>query len=126
MSELRRLLTARVIDAIYWTGLKRSRVLEESGRENCLPWRPDCIEGYAEALFAFAEFLKREGTTVPPPRAVISGASTLMHDMREKIQNALGARVVDVVDGMAMGGVVGCEGVVLVTTLANLTMPLIG
>jgi len=49
-----------------------------------------------------------------------------MHDMREKIQNALGAPVVDVVDGMAMDGVVGCEGVVLVTTLANLTMPLIG
>ncbi len=117
--------------------------------------RPDCIEGYAEALFAFAEFLEREGTTVPPPRAVISSASTLMPHMREKIQDVLGApvfdrygsrevaalaaecdhhaglhvlgetAVVEVVDDTGMDVAVGCEGDVLVTTLANFTMPLI-
>ena len=117
--------------------------------------RPDCIEGYAEALFAFAEFLEREGTTIPPPRAVISSASTLMPHMREKIQDVLGASVfdrygsrevaaiaaecdhhaglhvlgetavVEVVDGTGMDVAIGCEGDVLVTTLANLTMPLI-
>ena len=117
--------------------------------------RPACIEGYAEALFAFAEFLEREGTTVPPPRAVISSASTLMPHMREKIQNVLGApvfdrygsrevaaiaaecdhhaglhmlgetAVVEVVDETGADVAVGCEGDVLVTTLANLTMPLI-
>ncbi|MEE8572614.1 MAG: hypothetical protein V3T20_05105 [Gemmatimonadota bacterium] len=117
--------------------------------------RPVCIEGYAEALFAFVEFLEQEGTTVPPPRAVISSASTLMPHMREKIESVLGAPVFDrygsrevaaiaaecdhhtglhvlgetalieVVDDTGAEVAVGCEGDILVTTLANLTMPLI-
>lgn len=49
-----------------------------------------------------------------------------MHDMREKIQNVRGVPVVEAVGGTGMDGVVGCERDVLVTTLADFTMPLIG
>ncbi|MFH1690025.1 MAG: hypothetical protein ABIE42_07275 [Candidatus Eisenbacteria bacterium] len=117
--------------------------------------KADCIEGYAEALYEFAGFLDREGLSIPRPRAVISGASTLLPHMRTEIERVFGAPVfdrygsrevaaiaaecdrhtglhvygentfVEVLDGDGREVDAGQEGEVFVTSLVNYTMPLI-
>lgn len=56
-------------------------------------FRPVCLEGYADALYALASFA--EGESVWSPRAVMSSASTLHPHMRAAIGDAFGAPVFD-------------------------------
>ncbi len=118
-------------------------------------FRPVCLEGYADALYGLAEFTLREGLSIPSPRAIISGASTLHPHMRGLIEDTFGASVFNRYGGREAGGMAGeCdrheglhvfgemvvlevvddsgrevqegeEGDVLVTSLWNYTMPLI-
>ncbi len=118
-------------------------------------YRPVCIEGYADALHTLAEFVANEGLDVPRPRTIVSSASTLTAEMRERIEAVFGAPVFDRYGGREAGAIaaecsehagmhvageavhvevlrddgtpaaVGEEGEVLVTCLRNYTMPLI-
>jgi phenylacetate-CoA ligase len=56
---------------------------------------PVCIEGYTEAIFALAEFARREGLRIASPRVVGTGAGTLLPAMRETISRVFGAPVFD-------------------------------
>jgi phenylacetate-CoA ligase len=117
--------------------------------------RPVCVDGYADALHAFASFVEAEGLSLPSPRAVVSSASTLLPHMRRTIECVFGAPVfdrygsreipaiaaecgrhsglhifgetafVEVVDDRGRDVDEGCEGEILVTSLVNYTMPLI-
>jgi phenylacetate-CoA ligase len=118
-------------------------------------FKPVCIEGYAECLYQFAQFVERNNFPVAAPKTIVSSAGTLFPVMRQQIESTFrtvvfdryGSRevgnmaaecdhheglhvfgetcIVEVVDNN--GGLVqeGEEGEVLVTSLTNFTMPLI-
>jgi len=56
---------------------------------------PVSLEGYTSAVYSLAQFIERQGLEVPPPRAVIVGASTLFQHMRETIGEVYRAPVFD-------------------------------
>jgi len=54
-----------------------------------------CLEGYAESLFALAEFAEHEGLRVTPPGGIMSSAGMLHPHMRETVERVFAAPVFD-------------------------------
>jgi phenylacetate-CoA ligase len=116
---------------------------------------PKLIIAYAQAIYELAQFAEQEHITVTPQKAILTSAGTLHHFMRQKIEaifqckifNRYGSREVGDIaceceahDGLHVftrgcyveildenGRIVpnGTEGEILVTSLANKSMPLI-
>ncbi len=117
--------------------------------------RARSVEGYAESLYEFAKFIKKNGLELTPLISIISSAGTLHPHMREMIEEVFQAPVYDrygsreagnmaaeckhhsglhifgettileVVDNDGDPVAEGEEGEILVTNLSNYTMPLI-
>lgn len=117
--------------------------------------RPRFVVAYAQALYEFARFLEANCLEVPPPRAIVTSAGTLHPFMRAQIQKVFGCPVfdrygsrevgligcerpgyqglwippvsvyVEVVDERGQPVPHGADGELLVTSLANLAMPLV-
>lgn len=117
--------------------------------------RPAVIEGYADALNAFARWMLADGRRIDPPKGAVSSAGVLHDEMAVTIQKALGCRVLNRYGSREVGDVAcscpqgkelhvsenaamleivdeegnlcapGVEGDVLVTLFNNRTMPLI-
>lgn len=118
-------------------------------------FKPVCIEGYAECLFQFAQFIERNNLQVAAPKTIVSSAGTLFPAMRQQIEKTFRTVVFDRYGSREVGNVAaecdhheglhifgetcvievvnnegepvqqGEEGEVLVTNLTNFTMPLI-
>lgn len=118
-------------------------------------FKPACIEGYAECLYQFAQFIDRNHLQVVAPKTIVSSAGTLFPAMRQQIEatfqtvvfDRYGSRevgnmaaecdrheglhvfgetcIVEVVNNEGESVQEGEEGEVLVTNLTNFTMPLI-
>lgn len=118
-------------------------------------WQPSLLQGYALTLKLFAERLSRAGISDVRARFVVSTSGTLDQGGRRLIERAFGARVIDVYASEEAGGVIawqcpscngfhvnqesvvvevleggrpappGTPGEVVITNLANYTMPFI-
>lgn len=70
--------------------------------------RPVSLEGYTEALFALAEYVERKGLKIASPRVLVTGAGTLLPDMREKLEKVYRAPIFDHY-GTHEGGLIATE-----------------
>jgi phenylacetate-CoA ligase len=118
-------------------------------------YRPRLMICYAQAIYELARFAETERIAVMPPGAIITTAGTLYPFMREKITAVFGCRIfnrygsrevsmiagerpdiagmivsnsnnyLEVVDAAGNPLPAGVEGEILVTNLANFSMPLL-
>ncbi|GAF90229.1 unnamed protein product, partial [marine sediment metagenome] len=56
-------------------------------------WKPQYIQGYASSLYLFAQFLIKNGLSVPEPEAIRASAETLYDHQRKLIGKALGTNI---------------------------------
>lgn len=117
--------------------------------------RPKLIKAYAQSIYELAKFAKRNNIAVKKQQAIHSAAGTLHDFMRHEIEEVFGCKVfnyygsrevgaiasecsdhhglhimvdhtfVEIVDSKGNPCVPGEEGEIVVTTLKNLSMPLI-
>jgi phenylacetate-CoA ligase len=118
-------------------------------------FKPMCVEGYAQALYEFSQFIVSRQLKVHSPSVIISSAGTLYKEMRSTIEGAFSSEVFDRYGSREVSAIAaechehsglhvfgetnfvevvdedfdevseGQEGEVLVTNLTNFTMPLI-
>lgn len=117
--------------------------------------RPKLIKAYAQSIYELAKFAKKNNITIKKQQAIHSAAGTLHNFMRKEIEEVFGCKVfnyygsrevgsvaaecsdhnglhimmdhtfVEVINSEGNPCVPGEEGEILVTTLKNLSMPLI-
>jgi phenylacetate-CoA ligase len=117
-------------------------------------YRPDLIRGYAGSLYELALFSEKNNLKIYSPKRIACSAETLTQDMRTKIESVFGTKLYDFygsretasIAGECKDGLIhifsfnnyleilnhnntpvneGEEGRVIITTLHNLSMPLI-
>jgi len=117
-------------------------------------YKPDLIRGYAGSLYELAKFSEKNKLHMHKPKKLISSAETLTSNMRTKIETVFGTKLYDLYGSRETASIAGeCkdglihifsfnnyleiidrnnnptvedqEGRVIITTLHNLSMPLI-
>jgi phenylacetate-CoA ligase len=128
--------------------------VSESSAHLLLKHKPEIVRGYASSVYMMAKYLLEKGINCVRPRAVITAAETLFDFRRKTIEEAFGCPVFDYYGSREIGAIAAeCEehfgyhisaenvvtefveddehvaagerGVVLLTGLRNLGMPLI-
>ena len=56
---------------------------------------PSIVTGYPSALEAFSEFCRDTGTSLPPPKAVVTGGEKLFPHQRKLVEEVFGADIYD-------------------------------
>lgn len=123
--------------------------------EEIRSFRPNLLEGYADALYEIAKFAKKSDIPAPKLSGIISSAGALYPNMRDEVESYFGTKVFDRYGSREAGNMAaqceeneglhiceettflevvddnghpvneGEEGRILVTNLHNYTMPLI-
>jgi len=117
-------------------------------------YKPHVVRGYASALYEICRYIHKKNLSIYQPQVIVSSAETLNEEMREKIENVMGAKVynfygsreinslageckcglmhilgfhniVEILDENYQSVKEGEEGRVVVTNLHNYSMPLI-
>jgi phenylacetate-CoA ligase len=116
-------------------------------------YKPELIKGYTGSLFEISRYIEKHKLTVHSPKIISSHAETLTEEARQKIESTFGTKIYDFYGSREVGPIAGeCKeglmhifgfnnyveildgndspvkeghGKIVITTLHNLSMPLI-